>query len=135
MELHGRSYGGGVLKTQTYELETLPILDPEKLAKRDRQKIETKFLKICEAENKGDKNAEQKARIDLDNAVFDAVKLKENERQQVYEGLESLRKMRLQRKEVNVLVETAEKWKPQKKPEKEKLAKPEPSKRLDMWVK
>ena len=135
LELHGRSYGGGVLKTQTYELETLPILDPEKLSKKDRQKIETEFLKICKAENKGDKNAEQKARIDLDNAVFDAVKLKENERQQVFEGLESLRKMRLQRKEVNVLVETAEKWKPQKKPEKEKLAKPEPSKRLDMWVK
>jgi len=40
----------------------------------------------------------------------------------VYEGLESLRKMRLQRKEAEVLVETAEAWKPLKKPKrKEKL--------------
>lgn len=134
LELHGRSYGGGVLKTQTYELETLPILDPEKLSKSDRQKIETKFLRICEAENKGDKNAEHKARIELDNAVFDALELKERERQHVYEGLESLRRMRLQRKEVDVLVETAEKWKPHKKPKKEKIAKSDPSKRLDVWI-
>jgi len=37
--------------------------------------------------------------------------------------------MRLQRKEVVVLVETAEKWKPHKKPKKEKRAKLEPSRR------
>jgi len=43
--------------------------------------------------------------------------------------------MRLQRKGVGVLVETAEKWKPHMKPKKEKIAKPEPSKRLDIWMK
>jgi hypothetical protein len=43
--------------------------------------------------------------------------------------------MRLQRKEVDVLVETAEKWKPVKKPKKEKRVKVEPSKRLDKWIK
>jgi hypothetical protein len=53
----------------------------------------------------------------------------------VYEGLESLRRMRLQRKEVEVLVETAEKWKPRKKPKKEKRKKLELSKRLDTWMK
>jgi len=52
----------------------------------------------------------------------------------VYEGLESLRRMRLQRKEVEVLVETAEKWKPHKKPTKERLKPVEPSKRLDTWI-
>jgi hypothetical protein len=52
----------------------------------------------------------------------------------VYEGLESLRRMRLQRKEVEVLVKTAEKWKPHEKPKKEKRAKLEPSKRLDTWI-
>jgi hypothetical protein len=41
----------------------------------------------------------------------------------------------LQRKEVDVLVETAEKWKPHKKPKKEKRIKLEPSKRLDKWIK
>jgi len=49
--------------------------------------------------------------------------------------LEALRRMRLQRKEVDVLVETAEKWKPHKKSKKEKRAKLEPSKRLDTWIK
>ena len=73
--------------------------------------------------------------MELDNAVFDVLKLKEKERQQVYEGLESLRNMRLQRKEVDVLVETAEKWKPHKKPKHEKRTKLEPSKRLDRWIK
>lgn len=52
----------------------------------------------------------------------------------VYEGLGLLRRMRLQRKEVDVLVETAEKWKPHKKPKKEKRLKIEPSKRLDTWI-
>jgi len=56
---------------------------------------------------------------ELDNAVFDVLKLKDNERKQVYEGLESLRRMRLQRKEVDVLVATAEKWKPSKRAKKE----------------
>ena len=73
--------------------------------------------------------------MELDNAVFDVFKLKENERKQVYEGLELLRGMRLQRKEVDVLVETAEKWKPHKKPKKERLKPVEPSKRLDKWIK
>ena len=72
--------------------------------------------------------------IKLDNAVFVALKLKKKERQQVYEGLESLRRMRLQRKEVDVLVKTAEKWKPHKKPKKEKRIRVEPSKRLDTWI-
>lgn len=37
--------------------------------------------------------------------------------------------MRLQRKEVGVLVETAEEWKPAKKPKKERLIELGPSKR------
>jgi hypothetical protein len=67
--------------------------------------------------------------------VFDVLGLKEKERQQVYEGLESLRRMRLQRKEVDVLVETAEKWKPHRKLKIERLKSVEPSKRLDKWIK
>jgi len=53
-------------------------------------------------------------------------------RKQVYEGLKALRRMRLQRKGVDVLVETAEKWKPRKKKRKTRI---EPSKRLDTWMK
>jgi type I restriction-modification system DNA methylase subunit len=134
-ELHGRFYGGGVLELEIYECKDLPILNPEKLSEKERRKIEDAFSKVCEGQSKGDEKLEQEARMELDNAVFDVLKLKENERKQVYEGLELLRTMRLQRKEVDVLVETAEKWKPIKKPKKEKRMKVEPSKRLDKWIK
>jgi type I restriction-modification system DNA methylase subunit len=134
-ELEGRFYGGGVLELEVYETKVMTVINPSKLSEKERRRIETMFSKICEAENKGDEKLEKEARTELDNAVFDVLKLKEKERKQVYEGLESLRRMRLQRKEVNVLVETAEKWKPRKKPEKEKRVKTEPSKRLDTWIK
>jgi len=42
--------------------------------------------------------------------------------------------MRFQRKEVDVLVEIEEKWKPRKKPKKERIKPIEPSKRLDKWM-
>jgi type I restriction-modification system DNA methylase subunit len=133
-ELHGRFYGGGVLELEIYECKELPVLNTEKLSKKEKEIIEIAFSKVCEAQNKGDEKLEQEARKELDNAVFDVLKLRENERKQVYEGLESLRRMRLQRKEVEVLVETAEKWKPSKKPKKERLKRVEPSKRLDTWM-
>jgi len=53
---------------------------------------------------------------------------------QVYGGLGALRRMRLQRKEVEVLVETAEEWKPPKKPGKRERVPRESSKRLDQWM-
>jgi len=133
-ELEGRFYGGGVLELEVYETKAMTVLDPSKISDKERQGIESAFSRVCEAQNKGDEKLEQVARIELDKAVFDALKLTESERKQVYEGLESLRSMRLQRKDVNVLVETAEKWKPHKKPKKEKRVKLEPSKRLDRWM-
>jgi type I restriction-modification system DNA methylase subunit len=135
LEIEGRSYGGGVLKMEAYEMAELPLINPEKISRKDRERIESAFSMLCQAQENGDVKSEEKARVELDNAVFDALKLKEKERQQVYEGLESLRRMRLQRKDVNVLVQTAEKWKPHKKPMKEKRVKLEPSKRLDKWMK
>ncbi|MEM4142826.1 MAG: hypothetical protein QW445_01620 [Candidatus Bathyarchaeia archaeon] len=134
-ELHGRFYGGGVLELEIYECKDLPVLNPEKLSEKERRKIEEAFSKVCAAQNKGDAKLEQEARVELDNAVFDALKLKDKERKQVYEGLESLRRMRLSRKAVEVLVETAEQWTPPKKPRKERSKTAEPSKRLDTWMK
>jgi len=134
LEIEGRSYGGGVLKMEAYEMATLPIINPKSISKKDRKRIESAFVMLSQAQETGDAKSEEKARAELDNVVFDALKLKESERQQVYEGLKSLRRMRLQRKEVNVLVETAEKWKPHRKPKKEKMEKLEPSKRLDTWI-
>ncbi len=134
-ELEGRFYGGGVLELEVYETKAMTVIDPSKLSEKERHRIGTAFSKVCVAQRKGDEKLEQEARMELDYAVFDVLKLKKNERKQVYEGLESLRGMRLQRKEVDVLVETAEKWKPHKKPKKEKRTKLEPSKQLDTWIK
>jgi len=112
----------------------MAVIDPDRISDDERQRIESAFSRVCEAQSKGNEKMEQAARMELDNAVFDVLKLKEKERQQVYEGLKSLRRMRLQRKEVNVLVETAEKWKSHKKLKKERITELEPSKRLDTWM-
>ncbi|KPV63623.1 MAG: N5-glutamine S-adenosyl-L-methionine-dependent methyltransferase [Candidatus Bathyarchaeota archaeon BA2] len=134
-ELQGRFYGGGVLELEVYESKELPILDPDKLSASEKERIEQSLLKLCDAQRKDDKKSEEGAQKELDNAVFDVLGLTENERRQVYEGLKALRQMRFQRKEVEVLVETAEKWKPHKKPKKERIKPVEPSKRLDTWIK
>jgi len=136
LELYGRSYGGGVLKIQTYELKELPIPDPRKISLNARKKIENALLIFADAQRKNDKRAVEEAQKELDNAVFDVLGLTESERKQVYEGLEALRQMRFQRKEVEVLVETSEKWMPPKKPErKRKIVEEELAKRLDSWIK
>jgi len=134
-ELQGRFYGGGVLELEVYESKQLPVLDPSKLSKVDRKQIEQSFVELCVAQRRGDKRAEEEAQAKLDNVVFDILELTENERKQVYEGLESLRQMRFQRKEVEVLIETAERWKhPRKVKRKRRVREREPSKRLDLWI-
>jgi type I restriction-modification system DNA methylase subunit len=133
-ELEGRFYGGGVLELEVYETKAMTVIDPSKLSNKERKRIEYAFAKVCEAQNKGNEKLEQEARVELDNAVFDVLKLKDEERKQVYEGLDSLRRMRLQRKEVEILVESAEKWKYPKKTKKEGKVRLEPSKRLDAWM-
>jgi type I restriction-modification system DNA methylase subunit len=134
LEIEGRSYGGGVLKMEAYEMAELSIIDPMKISKKDKERIEYAFSRLSQAQENNDSKFEEKIRVELDNAVFDALNLKEKEQQQIYEGLKSLRNMRLQRKEVDILVETAEKWKPHKKTKKEKTKRVEPSKRLDLWT-
>jgi type I restriction-modification system DNA methylase subunit len=133
-ELEGRFYGGGVLELEVYETKAMTVIDPSKLSDKERQRIESALSKVCEAQKKGDEELEQLKRMELDSAVFDVLKLEEKERKQVYKGLESLRKMRLQRKQVDVLVETAEKWKYPKKAKKERRTRLEPSKKLDAWM-
>lgn len=135
VELHGRLYGAGLFEIKVYELKELPMIDPSKLTEKKKTLIKESFLKYCDAQETKDEKVIDGAKSELDNAIFDAFDLRPKERKQIYEGLEALRKMRLQRKDVEVLVETAEKWKPHKKPKKEKIAKAEPSKRLDIWMK
>jgi len=134
-ELIGRHQGRGLLQLMVYELQDTPMLNPTKLNRNEKERIKDAFLQLNNDQRKYQGKIRDETKRELDNAVFDALGLTEDERKQVYEGLESLRRMRLQRKEVEVLVKTAEKWKPVKKPKKEKRAKADPSKRLDTWIK
>ena len=134
IELHGRLYGAGLFEIKVYELKEFPSINPSKLTEKEKDKIKKAFLKYSDAQKTKDQKKVEETKKELDNTIFDAFNLNQNERRQVYEGLKSLRRMRLQRKQVDILVETAEKWKPHKKPKKEKKIKTEPSKRLDIWV-
>jgi len=136
LELTGRSYGGGVLKVEAYELKNLLIIDPNKVREKEKKRLSHALSRLKDAQRESDVKSEEKARIELDTVIFDMLELTETERKQVYEGLEMLRSMRLQRKEVKVLVETAEKWEPligQKKGGAKSSE--EPSKRLETWIK
>ena len=136
LELTGRSYGGGVLKIEAYELKMLPVINPGKVSAAEKNKVENTLSKIISSQSSGDKKRENSARNELDKVVFDILGLSKKERKQVLEGLSSLREMRLRRKEVKALVETAEKWKPREKPKKVKrIVEDVHSKRLDAWMK
>jgi hypothetical protein len=118
-----------------YELHEMPMLNPLKLKEEEKERIKDATSKLLQEQRKHQGKIKDECKKELDIAVFDVLGLSEDERRQVYEGLESLRRMRLQRKEVEVLVETAEKWKPVRKPKKERIKPVEPSKRLDTWIK
>lgn len=110
VELHGRFYGRGLLELEVYELKQLPILNPNKLSDKEKEKIENAFLNLLEAQKRDDKASIKKAMSNLDEIIFDILNLSKQERKQVYDGLDSLRNMRLKRKKVKVLVETEEGW-------------------------
>lgn len=133
-ELYGRFYGGGVLELEVYESKKLPVLNPNKLTEKERKGIERAFLEICEKERSGNKEDMVQVMKELDSMIFDILGLTSKERKQVYDGLKSLRQMRLRRKVVEVLVETGEEWTPQRKRKKRKKPPMEPSRRLDLWM-
>jgi len=136
MEIHGRVVlGEGALAIMVYEMKNLPILDPRKITKPNQKKINVILSKLADAQRKNEKDAEKKIRRALDKIIFDTLGLNRNEQKEIYEGLKSLKQMRLKRKEVDVLVETAEKWKPRKKAKRRKIVEEVPSKRLDTWMK
>ncbi len=134
LEITGRSYGGGVLKIEAYELKMLPVINPNKVSAAERKEVENNLSKIINSQSSGDKKRENDARNELDKTVFDILDLSKKEREQVLTGLTSLREMRLRRKEVEALVETEEKWKPRKKKKRKKVFDEKPAKRLDTWL-
>ena len=135
LEVTGRSYGGGVLKIEAYELKMLPILNPNRVTPKNKKRIQSALLALINAQSAGNKVMEDRARNELDEIVFDILGLSQKEKRQVLEGLEYLRKMRFQRKEVKTLIETAEKWEPRKVKRGKKIVGEKLSRRLDTWMK
>jgi len=52
VELQGRSYGGGVLKIEIYELKNLPVLDPSVLSDDEKNNIAKAFITLAKAVDK-----------------------------------------------------------------------------------
>jgi DNA-binding protein H-NS len=119
-------YGGGVAKLRPSDIRNLRVFDVRTLDAEEKKLLSKLFLNFSKNNTS--------ARDALDDAVFNILKLNKKQRKQIYETIEELKKAQQTRKEIDALVETSEKWKPHKKPKKEKLEKYEPSKRLDLWT-
>lgn len=105
LELGGRTpFGEGALKIQAYELEEIPIIDPNKLSKVEKTRLENFITKIIECQRSNNLEKEKEIRKEMDNAIFKILDLTNEEIKQVLIGLKELRDMRKKRKEVEVLI-------------------------------
>lgn len=135
-EIFGRAYKEGVLDVKIYELREMPVLDPKEIPEDKKQIVEKVFMKLCEAQRKNNQKVEKEALGELDEAFFDVLDLSKEEREQVFTGLEYLKKIRISRKKVTMLVETEEGWKPSTKYKKRMVkSSKDLSKRLETWMK
>jgi type I restriction-modification system DNA methylase subunit len=97
--------GEGALGLMKHNFDELPIVNPNVLPKDEKERIEQSFLKLCDAQRRGDTTLEEKTRKELDEAVFDSLKLSEKDKNQIYACLKELRELRKSKKEVKVLIE------------------------------
>ncbi len=58
VELFGRSYGGGVLKIEVYELKKMPVIDMNCINASEKQELRNAFLKLANTINKSIKAEE-----------------------------------------------------------------------------
>jgi type I restriction enzyme M protein len=119
-------YGGGVAKMKPNDLRNLPVLDVRKLRGEERKLLSRLFIDFSKGKTS--------ARDTLDDAIFSILKFNKKERKQIAETIAELKKVQQARKDIDVLVETTEKWKPHQKTKKERIRKNDPSKRLDLWT-
>lgn len=82
------NFGGGLLKIQTYEIESLAVVNPSLLPALDAELF---------ASSDWDVLTPSPERRLIDDAVFDALGLTANEREAVYAGVTELVENRKQR--------------------------------------
>jgi hypothetical protein len=84
------SFGGGLLKIQTYELKNLDVMETQNVAKLSKKKT---IFEECGIDPKSDIPIDQQDpkplpdRAELDNIVFDALNLTQEERKDVYRAV------------------------------------------------
>jgi methylase of polypeptide subunit release factors len=119
-------YGGGVAKLKPGDIKKIKVVNIEKISKEESELLTRLFQDIID-EKENSKQA-------LDDAIFKILKLNEKKKAKIFETIKELRNAQIVRKEVDVLVQTADRWKSHKKPKKEKIVRLEPSKKLDKWM-
>jgi hypothetical protein len=99
-ELFGRLYGGGSgpVKTEGIDIEKLLLIDPQKIKKEDKAKIEKSFTKLANREIMTVfDEVRQQDRLNLDGIFFDILGLTKKEKQEVYDAVCELVRNRLEK--------------------------------------
>ena len=90
IELNGRSYGGGVLELLVYEIEKLPVLNPQNLTDGEKDELLDIYNKLITSNDMQIAEYFKK----LDSIIYNILELSEQERQQVEKGLKELQEIR-----------------------------------------
>lgn len=131
-EIWGRTaLGEGAIRMMAHEWQTLPILNPDKINEKHRKTITQAVIGLSEALRKSDENVEKLARSELDEAIFDAMGLKDKEIERILTAFQELREMRKMRVQPEVLIEHPE----TKKAKEKKIRIKEKLQSLDKWFK
>lgn len=93
MELYGRIPGGRTLSLMVYEVERLPVPNFDRLKLNEKKAIKKVFLRLVETQDKG--KVDLDAKINLDEIIFDILKMTEQDRKSLYKGLSELKETRM----------------------------------------
>jgi len=106
IEITGQTMlGEGALGLMKHDFDEVPILNPDKLSKVEKEKIEKLFLELCNARRNNDEKFEERIRAELDDYIFDLLDLSEKDKKLIYSSLNELRKLRKSKKETKVLID------------------------------
>lgn len=133
-EVWGRTaLGEGAIRMMAHEWQSMPIPNPEKINQKHKKAISNAFLKLCNAVREDNKELEKTIREQLDDEVFESIGLTSNERREIIDGLDELKKMRKRRINPEVLIKHPEtKKRIERKKSTKDLRVSENS--LDKWV-
>lgn len=101
IESHGRISGGRAIRMMVYDVETLPVIDPDKMTDGERERIEDAFDEWIQ--NPGTDETDE----ELDRAVLDTLGM-EDRWEEIQNAAVAMMELRTQSREVELLVGTDE---------------------------